>query len=133
MAASQQSNATRPSYMLLIISTKGGMLSLTINLHLNRHSRKHLFQVSFFLYISNYARICAKCILKHFVIFMIHADISSMIEENGHVGHITAIEIVMKNHEFVPAFFSILITNLKVNGSRVHKLLKELCKHKLLP
>lgn len=36
----------------------------------------------------------------------------------------------MKNHELVPAPLAASIANLKSGG--VHKLLRELCKHKLL-
>lgn len=36
----------------------------------------------------------------------------------------------MKNHELVPAQLAASIANLKAGG--VHKLLRELCKHKLL-
>lgn len=36
----------------------------------------------------------------------------------------------MKNHELVPAQLAASIANLKSGG--VHKLLRELCKHKLL-
>lgn len=36
----------------------------------------------------------------------------------------------MKNHELVPASLAASIANLKAGG--VHKLLRELCKHKLL-
>lgn len=36
----------------------------------------------------------------------------------------------MKNHELVPASLAASIANLKSGG--VHKLLRELCKHKLL-
>lgn len=40
------------------------------------------------------------------------------------------IEMGMKNHELVPAQLAASIANLKAGG--VHKLLRELCKHKLL-
>lgn len=40
------------------------------------------------------------------------------------------IEMGMKNHELVPALLAASIANLKSGG--VHKLLRELCKHKLL-
>ncbi|CAD1479087.1 unnamed protein product, partial [Heterotrigona itama] len=40
------------------------------------------------------------------------------------------IEMGMKNHEFVPASLAAHIANLRYGG--VHKLLKELCKHRLL-
>ncbi|KAG4073417.1 hypothetical protein HA402_007673 [Bradysia odoriphaga] len=43
---------------------------------------------------------------------------------------LTAIEMGMKNHELVPAPLAASIANLKAGG--VHKLLRELCKHKLL-
>ncbi|XP_031632714.1 serine/threonine-protein kinase rio2 [Contarinia nasturtii] len=43
---------------------------------------------------------------------------------------LTAIEMGMKNHELVPASLAASIANLKSGG--VHKLLRELCKHKLL-
>ncbi|XP_055316907.1 serine/threonine-protein kinase RIO2 [Sitodiplosis mosellana] len=43
---------------------------------------------------------------------------------------LTAIEMGMKNHELVPASLAASIANLKAGG--VHKLLRELCKHKLL-
>lgn len=43
---------------------------------------------------------------------------------------LTAIEMGMKNHELVPGALAASIANLKHGG--VHKLLKELCKHKLL-
>ncbi|XP_068157817.1 uncharacterized protein RIOK2 [Drosophila tropicalis] len=43
---------------------------------------------------------------------------------------LTAIEMGMKNHELVPGPLAAAIANLKAGG--VHKLLKELCKHKLL-
>ncbi|EDX14387.1 serine/threonine-protein kinase RIO2 [Drosophila simulans] len=43
---------------------------------------------------------------------------------------LTAIEMGMKNHELVPGPLAAAIANLKSGG--VHKLLKELCKHKLL-
>ncbi|XP_011176544.2 uncharacterized protein LOC105208416 [Zeugodacus cucurbitae] len=43
---------------------------------------------------------------------------------------LTAIEMGMKNHELVPGQLAASIANLKAGG--VHKLLKELCKHKLL-
>lgn len=40
------------------------------------------------------------------------------------------IEMGMKNHELVPGILAASIANLKSGG--VHKLLRELCKHKLL-
>ncbi|XP_075146791.1 RIO kinase 2 [Haematobia irritans] len=43
---------------------------------------------------------------------------------------LTAIEMGMKNHELVPGPLAAAIANLKAGG--VHKILKELCKHKLL-
>ncbi|KYN02633.1 PREDICTED: serine/threonine-protein kinase RIO2 [Cyphomyrmex costatus] len=43
---------------------------------------------------------------------------------------LTAIEMGMKNHELVPALLATQIANLRYGG--VHKLLKEMCKHKLL-
>ncbi|KAK7870108.1 hypothetical protein R5R35_011086 [Gryllus longicercus] len=43
---------------------------------------------------------------------------------------LTAIEMGMKNHELVPGSLAASIANLRHGG--VHKLLKELCKHKLL-
>ncbi|ALC47763.1 CG11859 [Drosophila busckii] len=43
---------------------------------------------------------------------------------------LTAIEMGMKNHELVPGPLAAAIANLKTGG--VHKLLKELCKHKLV-
>ncbi|XP_071879219.1 RIO kinase 2 isoform X2 [Bombus fervidus] len=43
---------------------------------------------------------------------------------------LTAIEMGMKNHELVPASLAAHIANLRYGG--VHKLLKELCKHRLL-
>ncbi|XP_078046084.1 RIO kinase 2 [Augochlora pura] len=43
---------------------------------------------------------------------------------------LTAIEMGMKNHELVPASLAAQIANLRYGG--VHKLMKELCKHKLL-
>uniref|UniRef100_A0A8D8Y9P1 Serine/threonine-protein kinase RIO2 n=1 Tax=Cacopsylla melanoneura TaxID=428564 RepID=A0A8D8Y9P1_9HEMI len=43
---------------------------------------------------------------------------------------LTAIEMGMKNHELVPGALAASIANLKHGG--VHKVLKELCKHKLL-
>ncbi|XP_068988083.1 uncharacterized protein RIOK2 isoform X1 [Bombus flavifrons] len=43
---------------------------------------------------------------------------------------LTAIEMGMKNHELVPASLAAQIANLRYGG--VHKLLKELCKHRLL-
>ncbi|KAL1456922.1 hypothetical protein WDU94_001608 [Cyamophila willieti] len=43
---------------------------------------------------------------------------------------LTAIEMGMKNHELVPGALAASIANLKHGG--VHKILKELCKHKLL-
>lgn len=43
---------------------------------------------------------------------------------------LTAIEMGMKNHELVPGSLAASIANLKAGG--VHKLLRELCKHKLL-
>ncbi|XP_037817350.1 serine/threonine-protein kinase rio2 [Lucilia sericata] len=43
---------------------------------------------------------------------------------------LTAVEMGMKNHELVPGPLVASIANLKSGG--VHKLLKELCKHKLL-
>ncbi|EDV91298.1 serine/threonine-protein kinase rio2 [Drosophila grimshawi] len=43
---------------------------------------------------------------------------------------LTAIEMGMKNHELVPGPLAAAIANLKTGG--VHKLLKELCKHKLI-
>ncbi|TMW48475.1 hypothetical protein DOY81_006438 [Sarcophaga bullata] len=43
---------------------------------------------------------------------------------------LTAVEMGMKNHELVPGPLVASIANLKTGG--VHKLLKELCKHKLL-
>lgn len=58
---------------------------------------------------------------------------------NGFVGYfdhqliaiwIFQIEMGMKNHELVPALLAASIANLKSGG--VHKLLRELCKHKLL-
>ncbi|XP_043276834.1 serine/threonine-protein kinase RIO2 isoform X2 [Venturia canescens] len=43
---------------------------------------------------------------------------------------LTAIEMGMKNHELVPASLAAQIANLRHGG--VHKLLRELCKHRLL-
>ncbi|VVC43349.1 Serine/threonine-protein kinase Rio2,RIO kinase, conserved site,RIO kinase,RIO2 kinase winged helix domain [Cinara cedri] len=43
---------------------------------------------------------------------------------------LTAIEMGMKNHELVPALLAASIANLHHGG--VHKILKELCKHRLL-
>ncbi|XP_012216968.1 uncharacterized protein RIOK2 isoform X2 [Linepithema humile] len=43
---------------------------------------------------------------------------------------LTAIEMGMKNHELVPALLAAQIANLRYGG--VHKVLRELCKHKLL-
>lgn len=43
---------------------------------------------------------------------------------------LTAIEMGMKNHELVPGPMAASIANLQHGG--VHKLLRELCKHKLL-
>ncbi|XP_066994504.2 serine/threonine-protein kinase RIO2 [Anabrus simplex] len=43
---------------------------------------------------------------------------------------LTAIEMGMKNHELVPASLAASIANLRHGG--VHKLLKDLCKHRLL-
>ncbi|XP_015379459.1 PREDICTED: serine/threonine-protein kinase RIO2-like [Diuraphis noxia] len=43
---------------------------------------------------------------------------------------LTAIEMGMKNHELVPATLAASIANLHHGG--VHKILKELCKHRLL-
>lgn len=43
---------------------------------------------------------------------------------------LTAIEMGMKNHELVPGSLAASIANLRHGG--VHKLLKELCKHRLL-
>ncbi|XP_065354500.1 uncharacterized protein RIOK2 [Calliphora vicina] len=43
---------------------------------------------------------------------------------------LTAVEMGMKNHELVPGALVASIANIKSGG--VHKLLKELCKHKLL-
>ncbi|XP_043491317.1 serine/threonine-protein kinase RIO2 [Polistes fuscatus] len=43
---------------------------------------------------------------------------------------LTAIEMGMKNHELVPASLAAQIANLRYGG--VHKLLKELCKYRLL-
>ncbi|KAL0111520.1 hypothetical protein PUN28_013017 [Cardiocondyla obscurior] len=43
---------------------------------------------------------------------------------------LTAIEMGMKNHELVPALLAAQIANLRYGG--VHKLLKEMCKHRLL-
>ncbi|XP_077275679.1 RIO kinase 2 [Temnothorax americanus] len=43
---------------------------------------------------------------------------------------LTAIEMGMKNHELVPALLAAQIANLRYGG--VHKLLKEMCKYKLL-
>ncbi|XP_036321555.1 serine/threonine-protein kinase rio2 [Rhagoletis pomonella] len=43
---------------------------------------------------------------------------------------LTAVEMGMKNHELVPGQLAASIANLKAGG--VHKLLRELCKHKLL-
>ncbi|KAK9751977.1 Rio2, N-terminal [Popillia japonica] len=43
---------------------------------------------------------------------------------------LTAIEMGMKNHELVPGAMAASIANLKHGG--VHKLLKDLCKHRLL-
>lgn len=43
---------------------------------------------------------------------------------------LTAIEMGMKNHELVPGALAASIANLRHGG--VHKLLKELCKHRLL-
>ncbi|XP_012534370.2 serine/threonine-protein kinase rio2 [Monomorium pharaonis] len=43
---------------------------------------------------------------------------------------LTAIEMGMRNHELVPAILAAQIANLRYGG--VHKLLKEMCKHKLL-
>lgn len=40
------------------------------------------------------------------------------------------VEMGMKNHELVPGPLVAAIANLKAGG--VHKILKELCKHKLL-
>ncbi|XP_076646291.1 RIO kinase 2 [Halictus rubicundus] len=43
---------------------------------------------------------------------------------------LTAIEMGMKNHELVPASLAAQIANLRYGG--VHKLMKELCRHRLL-
>ncbi|RZF34041.1 hypothetical protein LSTR_LSTR015724 [Laodelphax striatellus] len=43
---------------------------------------------------------------------------------------LTAIEMGMKNHELVPGSLAASIANLRHGG--VHKLLRELCKHRLL-
>ncbi|CAL7945439.1 unnamed protein product [Xylocopa violacea] len=43
---------------------------------------------------------------------------------------LTAIEMGMKNHELVPAALAAQIANLRYGG--VHKLMRELCKHRLL-
>ncbi|XP_011873892.1 PREDICTED: serine/threonine-protein kinase rio2 [Vollenhovia emeryi] len=43
---------------------------------------------------------------------------------------LTAVEMGMKNHELVPALLVAQIANLRYGG--VHKLLKEMCRHKLL-
>lgn len=43
---------------------------------------------------------------------------------------LTAIEMGMKNHELVPASLGAQIANLRYGG--VHKVMKELCKHRLL-
>ncbi|KAK2580049.1 hypothetical protein KPH14_012333 [Odynerus spinipes] len=43
---------------------------------------------------------------------------------------LTAIEMGMKNHELVPASLAAQIANLRYGG--VHKLLREMCKHRLL-
>ncbi|CAD6991941.1 unnamed protein product [Ceratitis capitata] len=43
---------------------------------------------------------------------------------------LTAIEMGMKNHELVPGQLAASIANIKAGG--VHKLLRELCKHKLV-
>lgn len=43
---------------------------------------------------------------------------------------LTAIEMGMKNHELVPASLAAQIANLRYGG--VHKLLRELCRHRLL-
>ncbi|XP_015440361.1 PREDICTED: serine/threonine-protein kinase RIO2 [Dufourea novaeangliae] len=43
---------------------------------------------------------------------------------------LTAIEMGMKNHELVPASLAAQIANLRYGG--VHKLMRELCKHRLL-
>lgn len=43
---------------------------------------------------------------------------------------LTAIEMGMKNHELVPASLAAQIANLRYGG--VHKLLKEMCRHRLL-
>ncbi|XP_012271917.1 serine/threonine-protein kinase RIO2 [Orussus abietinus] len=43
---------------------------------------------------------------------------------------LTAVEMGMKNHELVPGSLTAQIANLKHGG--VHKLMKELCKHRLL-
>jgi RIO kinase 2 len=43
---------------------------------------------------------------------------------------LTAVEMGMKNHELIPSALVASIANLRHGG--VHKLLKELCKHKLL-
>lgn len=43
---------------------------------------------------------------------------------------LTSIEMGMKNHELVPAILAAQIANLRYGG--VHKLLKEMCKYKLL-
>lgn len=44
--------------------------------------------------------------------------------------HFLQIEMGMKNHELVPGAMAASIANLKHGG--VHKLLKDLCKHRLL-
>lgn len=43
---------------------------------------------------------------------------------------LSQIEMGMKNHELVPASLAAQIANLRHGG--VHKLLKELCKHRLV-
>jgi RIO kinase 2 len=40
------------------------------------------------------------------------------------------IEMLMKNHELCPGALIAVVANLKAGG--VHKLLRELCKHKLV-
>jgi len=44
--------------------------------------------------------------------------------------YIKQIEMGMKNHELVPALLAASIANLHHGG--VHKILKDLCKHRLL-
>lgn len=71
--------------------------------------------------------------LVYFVVICCHTPHTASLQFN--VKSLTCmlyfqIEMGMKNHEVVPGLLAASIANLKSGG--VHKLLRELCKHKLL-